>query len=82
MLRISIQVVSLFAFLCSLMWVIYEPDFDSAFAILVSLVGFLSSFLFEKAKNKPSNKQTQKVSSGSIGFQAGGDIKIGDKNAN
>jgi hypothetical protein len=78
-LRISIQVVSLIAFLCSLLWVIDKPAFDSAFAIFVSLAGFLSSFLFEKAKEKPSNKQSQKISKGAIGIQAGGDMTPAEK---
>ncbi len=81
MLRKSIQIISFIAFLCSIVWLIYKPAFDSISAAIVTLASFLSSFLLDKNPNKPSNTQSQNVSSGSTGIQAGGDVKIGDKNA-
>ncbi|MBC7751154.1 MAG: hypothetical protein H7Z73_05465 [Candidatus Saccharibacteria bacterium] len=74
MLRKSIQVVSFIALICSFVWLIYKPDYNSAFATFVALASFLSSFLLEKTPNKPSKKQSQKVSKGAIGIQAGGNV--------
>jgi hypothetical protein len=71
-MRTVIRVVSIVAFLLSIAWLAYNPGFKSALAALTTLAALLSSFLVKKSEAK----QSQKVSSGSIGVQAGGNINV------
>ena len=75
-MRIAIRVVSLAALTLAIAWLAYRPGFDSAVATISALVVLLSSFLLKKTPTKSGTKQSQKVSSGSVGVQAGENIHI------
>jgi hypothetical protein len=75
-MRSTIRLVSLAALLVSIAWLAYRPAFDSGLATITTLATFLSSFLPKKAPADPGAKQSQKISSGSIGIQAGGNVRI------
>ena len=72
----TIRFVSLAALLISISWLAYRPAFDSGVATVTALAALLSSFLLKKAPVHPSIEQSQNVSSGSIGVQAGGNVHI------
>lgn len=75
-MRSAIRVVSLIALLLSIAWLAYRPAFDSAVTTISALAALLSSFLLKKTPTGPGTKQSQKISSGSIGVQAGGNVHI------
>ncbi len=75
-MRTVIRLVSLVALLVSIAWLAYRPAFDSGLATVTALASLLSSFLLKKTPFEPSTKQSQKISSGSIGVQAGGNVHI------
>jgi len=71
-MRTVIRVVSFVAFLLSIAWLTYDPGFKSAITALTTLFALLSSFLIKR----PETKQSQRVSSSSVGVQAGANINI------
>lgn len=75
-MRIVIRVVSLAALLLTIAWLVYDPAFNSAVATVSSLAALLSSFLIRKPTSELEARQSQKVSSDSIGVQAGGNVHI------
>ncbi len=75
-MRISAILVSLIAVLLSLTWVINKPAFDSGVALAAALAALLSSFLLPR--DSKSSEQTQRVSRGSVGIQAGRDASVRD----
>jgi hypothetical protein len=75
-MRTVIQLVSIVALLVSIAWLAYRPAFDSGLATVTALAALLSSFLLNKPPIKSRTTQSQEVSSGSIGIQAGGSIHV------
>lgn len=75
-MRSSIRVVSLIALLLSIAWLVYRPAFDSGVATISALAALLSTFMLKKSPIGSGAKQSQKISSGSIGVQAGGNVHI------
>ncbi|MBI5568737.1 MAG: hypothetical protein HY914_02215 [Desulfomonile tiedjei] len=70
-----VRVVALGAVLVCAGWLVQKPGWDSAAATFAALVVFLASFL--RKKGPPGIDQSQKVSRGSTGIQAGRDVRIG-----
>ncbi len=59
-------------------WLIADPGFEPTLAIVVSLSTLISTIIVER-RRVPPPQQRQSVSKSSIGIQAGGDVRIGDK---
>jgi len=75
-MRIAAILVSLIAVLLSLAWVINKLAFDSGVALAAALAALFSSFFLKR--NSKSSGQTQQVSGGSVGIQAGRDANVRD----
>ncbi|MBL0074833.1 MAG: hypothetical protein IPP41_02435 [Rhodocyclaceae bacterium] len=75
-MRIAAILVSLIAVLLSLAWVINKTAFDSGVALAAALAALFSSFFLKR--DSISSGQTQQVSGGSVGIQAGRDANVRD----
>lgn len=75
-MRTVIRLISLIALLISIAWLAQRPAFDSGLATVTALAALLSSFLLKKPSTESGTTQSQQVSSGSIGVQAGGNVHI------
>lgn len=65
--------------IASLAWLVYDPDFEPAIACLVALGSLIALFIKERKNANASASQNQKVSGGSTGIQAGGNVHISSK---
>jgi len=74
---IIIKLLSVAAFIGSVLWMIAVPDYEPALAIVTSLSTFILTVLVEKRKGREAT-QRQRVSGNSVGVQAGGDVSIGN----
>jgi hypothetical protein len=70
------KTLAVIALIVSIAWVIADPGFESALAVVVSISGLVTLFLREKRNARL--KQHQSVSKSSIGVQAGGNVTIGN----
>lgn len=73
----AMKVLSVFALIGSIAWMVADPNFEPALAIVASLSALIADFLVEKRKGKAFT-QYQTVSGNGVSIQAGGDVKIGD----
>lgn len=71
-----VTVLSLMAFIGSILWYIHTPDYEPAIAVITSLVGLIVA-LRSQMKRKSQAAQSQSVSGNSVGVQAGGSVRIG-----
>jgi hypothetical protein len=72
-----VKALAAIALIGSIGWVIVDPGFEPALAVVGSISGLISAFLVEK-RNARRAQQHQSVSKSSIGVQAGGDVNIGN----
>jgi hypothetical protein len=72
-----VKFLALIALLGSIAWVIADPGFEPALAVVGSISALISAYVVEKRTARRA-QQHQSVSHSSIGIQAGGDVKIGD----
>lgn len=72
-----IKLLSGIALIGSVAWLIAAPDYEPAIAVVTSLAALIAAFVSSKKVN-PNPDQTQTVTSGGIGIQAGGSINTGD----
>jgi hypothetical protein len=72
-----IKFLAAVALIGSVAWVIADPGFEPALAVVGSISALVSVFLVQKRLSKRA-PQHQSVSQSSIGVQAGGDVNIGD----
>lgn len=70
-----VRIVFLLAFLVCGVWVIYHPGYDSAAAAFAAFAAFLASVVKKKSTNS-GVEQSQRISLGSTGVQAGRDVHI------
>ena len=73
---IYVKLFAAIALIGSIAWVIAEPGFESALAVVVSISALVSAFLVQR-RTAQRAQQRQSVSKSSIGVQAGGDVSIG-----
>lgn len=74
-MRILIRLAAGLGALLSAAWLIYRPAFDSSTAFAGALVLFLSTFVgTPRASSRPTQSQT--VSEGAVGIQAGRDANV------
>lgn len=74
-MKLFFRIVTSLALIAASFWLYFEPKFDSIFAFLISLAGFVALFVSHKSTKKQPN-QTQSVSNSSEGIQAGRDVNI------
>lgn len=74
---IYIKVLAAIALIGSIAWLIAEPGFEPALAVVVSSSALISAFVVDK-RNAKRAQQHQSVSNSSIGIQAGGDVSVGN----
>jgi hypothetical protein len=74
---IYVKLLAAIALIGSIAWVIADPGFESALAVVGSISTLVSAFLIEK-RNTRRVQQHQSVSKSSIGMQTGGDVSIGN----
>lgn len=72
-----IKLLSGLALIGSIAWLIAAPDYEPAIAVVTSLAALIAVFAPRKKEN-PRASQSQIVSDGGIGIQAGGNISTGD----
>jgi hypothetical protein len=72
-----VKFLAAIALIGSVAWVIADPGFESALAVVASISALISAFLVEKRYARRA-QQHQSVSESSIGVQAGGDVNIGN----
>jgi hypothetical protein len=70
-----IKILTTFAFLGSLCWLITQPGWEPGIAVVFSLIALIAEFTVKK-KSKVQPQQKQTVTGNSTGFQAGGNINI------
>lgn len=73
---VYLKLLAFVALIGSITWVIADPGFEPALAVVGSISALVSAFLVEKQKARRA-QQYQSVSKSSIGVQAGGDVNIG-----
>jgi hypothetical protein len=71
-----VKFLAAIALIGSSAWVIADPGFEPALAVVGSISALVSAFLVER-RNARRAQQKQSVSKSSIGVQAGGDVSIG-----
>jgi hypothetical protein len=76
---IYVKALAIIALICSIVWVIVDPGFESVLAALGSSLTLISAFYIEKRKAR-REQQYQSVSKSSIGIQTGGNVNIGNIN--
>ena len=80
----SLKILAAIALICSVAWVIKDPGFESALAVIGALTGLIAALFLQK-RTERSAQQHQSVSKSSIGVQVGGNVNIricgGDKRA-
>lgn len=74
---IVIKILSIIAFIGSVLWTIADPGYEPALAMIASLTAFITNFICEKRKDT-AYTQRQKVSGQGFGIQAGGDVNLGN----
>lgn len=72
-----VKLLSVAAFIGSIVWMVAAPDYEPALAIVTSLSAFISTVLIEKRKARGAT-QHQSVSGNGVGIQAGGNVNIGN----
>lgn len=73
-----VKVLAAIGLAVAIAWLIADPGFEPALAIVVAVSTLISTIIVERRRGQ-SLQQRQSVSKSSIGIQAGGDVSIGDK---
>jgi len=73
-----IKIISIIVVFASIIWFLIDPGFDPLITLGGSLITFITLFFVEKKREK-GILQKQKVSSSSVGIQAGGNITINQR---
>ena len=74
---VYVKFLAAMALIGSIAWVIADPGFEPALAVVGSFSALISAFLVEK-RNASRTQQRQSVSKSSIGLQVGGDMSVGN----
>lgn len=71
-----IKLLAAVAFVGSVLWVIAQPGYEPAIAVVTSLSALIGSIVIDR-HSKSHAAQRQKVGERGVGVQAGGDVNIG-----
>jgi hypothetical protein len=70
-----IKLLAAIALIGSIAWLIVDPGFEPALAVVAAISALVSTLLIQKrVARRP--QQHQSVSKSSIGIQAGGDVSV------
>lgn len=72
-----VKVLAGIALLGSVAWLIAQPDYEPAIAVVTSLSTLVGATLIERRGKPDRIAQTQTVGAGGVGVQAGRDVSIG-----
>nr|WP_297349924.1 hypothetical protein [uncultured Glaciecola sp.] len=72
-----VKLIAFLAFILACTWLVLSPGFDSGVATAAALAAFFGSLLIKKKPEESS--QTQNISGGSQGIQAGRDVHVSKK---
>ena len=67
--------LSALALLGSIAWLLAQPDYEPAIAVVTSLAALIGTFVVDRRKQNQTT-QDQRVGKKGFGIQAGGDVKI------
>lgn len=73
-----VKVLAVIGLVVAIGWLISDPGFESALAIVVAISTLISTVIVERKRANPP-QQHQSVLKSSVGIQAGGNVNIGDK---
>lgn len=76
-----VKVLAGIAFLGSVVWLIAQPDYEPAIAVVTSLSTLVGAIFIERRRETDHAAQTQTVGAGGVGVQAGRDVSIGTAQA-
>jgi uncharacterized membrane-anchored protein YitT (DUF2179 family) len=75
-MRKTLFIINMAAFVASIAWLIYKPDYEPLISSLLTLGGLIS-FIFTKPKNKKVKLiMSQKAGRNSKQYQSGGNMTI------
>ena len=72
----ALKFLSAAGLIAAIIWLVYEPGFESIVATLGALTALISLFVIDRRKRNPAS-QKQSISGSSSGIQAGGNVHIG-----
>ncbi|BAS58839.1 hypothetical protein NIES2135_16450 [Leptolyngbya boryana NIES-2135] len=75
-----IKFLAIITLVGSIAWLVSDPGFEPALALVGSISTLVSAVVVEK-RSKRLARQHQSVSNSSMGIQAGGDVSIGNSNS-
>jgi hypothetical protein len=73
---VYVKILAVVALIGSVGWVVADPGFEPALAVIGAISALISAFLVER-RNARRAQQHQSVSKFSVGVQAAGDVNIG-----
>lgn len=74
-MRFTLKITALLALLVSVAWLFFRPGFDSLVAVAAALVAFIAALLMKK-EPYAKHSQSQVVTEGAMGVQAGRDANV------
>ena len=74
-----VKILASLAFAGSVIWLIAQPDYEPAIAVVTSLSALIGCLLAERHAKRRVQEQT--VGPGGVGVQAGGNITMGSARA-
>lgn len=72
-----IKILSFVALMGSVVWFLFDPDFEPAIAIVTSLSALIATWVASKREHRNAS-QAQVVGENSVGIQSGGNVTVGD----
>lgn len=74
---LTLKVLSLAVLVGSVAWFIHAPDYEPALASITALSACITTFIVDRKRQNRASLH-QEVGDGSVGIQAGGDIRTGN----
>lgn len=75
-MRKILLIINIAAFIASLAWLIYKPDYEPLISSLLTLGGLISFALIKPKDEKGNILMKQKAGKNSTQYQSGGDMTI------
>lgn len=73
----TLKILAVVSLLGSIGWLLWDPGFEPALAIVAAIVTLISAKVVEA--RRATMQQSQSVSNSSVGIQAGRDVRIGNR---
>lgn len=75
-MRHILLIINIAAFIASIAWLIYKPDYEPLISFLLTLGGLISFALIKPEDKKGKIVMSQKADKNSTQYQSGGNMKI------